>query len=192
MRDQPGGWVTGEYAMLPGSGSERVSRQRPNSRGTEIQRLIGRSLRSIIDLDGLPGLTVTVDCDVIDADGGTRTASITGAWIALYLTCRRLLESGRIDEMPILGQLAAVSVGIVDDRLLLDLDYEEDKTAQVDMNIVGSGAGNLIEVQGTAEGRPFSRAQMSGLIELGLSGISDLMAAQRKALDLPTDAFKTI
>ena len=184
--------MTGEYSMLPGSGAERVSRRRPNSRGTEIQRLIGRSLRSIIDLDRLPGLTVTVDCDVIDADGGTRTASITGAWIALYLSCRRLIESGRIDEMPILGQLAAVSVGIVDDRLLVDLDYEEDKTAQVDMNIVGSGAGNLIEVQGTAEGRPFSRTQMSGLIELGLSGIGELLVAQREALDLPAAAFADI
>ena len=192
MRDKPGGWVTAEYSMLPGSGSERISRRRPNSRGTEIQRLIGRSLRSVVDLDRLPGLTLTVDCDVIDADGGTRTASITGAWIALYLACQRLLAAGRIEEMPILGQLAAVSVGIVDDRLLLDLDYGEDSSAQVDMNIVGSGAGHLIEVQGTAEGRPFSREQMNGLIELGLSGIQELLAAQRAALDIPDGSFSMI
>lgn len=191
MRDSAGGWVTAEYSMLPGSGSDRVSRRRPNSRATEIQRLIGRSLRSAIDLKRLPPVTITLDCDVIDADGGTRTASITGAWVALYLVCERLVERGSIESNPLVAQVAATSVGVVYDQLLLDLNYTEDRDAQVDMNVVGSAAGRLIEVQGTAEGLPFSRQQLNGMLDLAQAGIGDLARAQRQALGLPDGAFST-
>ncbi|MCA9563099.1 MAG: ribonuclease PH, partial [Myxococcales bacterium] len=184
MKDGDGGWVTAEYAMMPGSSNSRISRRLPNSRGTEIQRLIGRSLRSVVDLKALEGVTLTVDCDVIDADGGTRTASITGAWVALFSACQRLLADGTLAEDPIKGQVAAVSVGVVDDKVLLDLDYPEDSSAQVDFNVVGSGHGGLVEVQGTAGGVPFSRGQMDAMLDLSLAGISQLLEQQRAALGL--------
>lgn len=184
--------MTAEYSMLPGSSQDRISRRRPNSRGTEIQRLIGRSLRSVVALERLPEVTITVDCDVIDADGGTRTASITGAWVALYLACERLIKEGLIESQPIIGQVAAVSVGIVQGECLLDLDYPEDSDAQVDMNVVGSGSGGLVEVQGTAEGRPFNTEQMTTMLSFAQSGISELIGAQCKALGISRDVFADV
>jgi ribonuclease PH len=181
MRDQGRGWVTAEYGMLPGSGDSRIAR-RPSGRGTEIQRLIGRSLRAVIDLEALDGFTVTVDCDVLDADGGTRTASITGAWVALHLAFQRLLAAGKLTRDPLRGQAAAVSVGLLGGVPLLDLDYLEDRDADVDMNIVGTADGGVIEVQGTAEGTPFRRAELDALIDLALAGIAELCAAQRAAV----------
>ena len=175
------GWVTAEYRMLPGSSSQRISRGK-NSRATEIQRLIGRSLRGIVDLKRISGLTITVDCDVLDADGGTRTASITGAWVALWLACDRLLQEGRLESMPITGHVAAISAGLVDDSVLLDLDYLEDSAADVDMNVVGTEDGRLVEVQGTAEGTPFERAQLDRLMDYAQSGIEALILEQKKAI----------
>jgi len=192
MRNKEGGWVTAEYSMLPGSSPDRISRRRPNSRGTEIQRLIGRSLRSVVDLERLPEVTITVDCDVIDADGGTRTASITGAWVAFYLACQRLIKEGHIESQPIVGQVAAVSVGIVEGECLLDLDYPEDRDAQVDMNVVGSAGGGLVEVQGTAEGRPFTGDQMTTMLAFAQSGISELVDAQCAALGISRDVFADV
>jgi ribonuclease PH len=175
------GWVTGEYAMLPAATSERspreVNRGRPGGRTQEIQRLIGRSLRSVTDLRALGERTFTVDCDVVQADAGTRTASITGGYIALALALRSLgLEAALTDSV------AAVSVGIVGTDALLDLCYEEDAGAEVDCNVVMTGAGALVEVQGTAEGEPFSRAQMDALLDLATAGIADLTRIQRAAL----------
>jgi ribonuclease PH len=183
MRDKKNerGWVTAEYGMLPGSGGKRIRRGQ-NSRATEIQRLIGRALRAVTDLSALPGRTITLDCDVIDADGGTRTASITGAWIALHRACAELVEAGVLEQMPITGQIAAISVGIVDAHVLLDLDYPEDSNAEVDMNIVATADGRLIEVQGTAEGKPFSREQMDKMLDYAMGGIAELVTAQRAAL----------
>jgi len=181
MKDQNRGWVTAEYGMMPGSSNSRI-RRGTNSRATEIQRLIGRSLRGVVDLDALAGFTITLDCDVLDADGGTRTASITGAWVALQLACRRLLSEGSITKNPVTGQLAAVSVGIVDGVPLLDLDYPEDSNAGVDMNVVGTAEGTLIEVQGTAEGAPFNRAELDRMLDLAQHGISQLTQAQNQAL----------
>ena len=183
MRNQKRGWVTAEYGMLPGSGDTRISR-RQSGRGTEIQRLIGRSLRSVVDLSVLDGFTIALDCDVLDADGGTRTASITGAWVALHLACQRLLEQGRIPRSPITDPVAAVSVGVVGGAILLDLDYAEDLNAEVDMNIVASTEGRLVEVQGTAEGKLYTRAQLDQMLDFALSGIDQLMAAQREVLGL--------
>ena len=173
------GWVTGEYAMLPGSTSERAYRERrgPGGRSKEIERLIGRSLRSVVDLDALPDLTVTVDCDVIEADGGTRTASITGGWVALAQALRAVGHEGALT-----GQVAAISVGIVDGEPRLDLPYEEDARAEVDMNVVATADGRLVEVQGTAEGEPFDRAQLDRLLDLALAGCEELFAAQRAVL----------
>jgi ribonuclease PH len=186
LKGQDRGWVTGEYGMLPGSGSDRIPR-RQSGRGTEIQRLIGRSLRAATDLSALPGLTVTLDCDVLDADGGTRTASITGAWIALYQACRELLDTGRLPRMPLTDQIAAVSVGIVAGQPLLDLDYTEDQTAEVDLNVVATSGGRLVEIQGTAEGQPFTRHQLDRMLDLALTGIERLLRAQREAVGLDPD-----
>jgi ribonuclease PH len=183
LKGQERGWVTAEYGMLPGSGSERIAR-RQSGRATEIQRLIGRSLRSVVDLAVLAGYTVTIDCDVLDADGGTRTAAITGAWVALHQATTHLLESGRIERRAITGQVAAVSAGLIADALLLDLDYLEDQNADVDLNVVATAAGDLVEVQGTAEGRAFSRQQLDGLLDLAQAGIAQLVRAQRAALGL--------
>ena len=181
------GWLTAEYSMLPGSSAQRISREsatgRPNSRSREIQRLIGRSLRAVIDLQRLGEQTLYVDCDVIQADGGTRTAAISGAYVALIEAIDALGQSGALtDADPLLAPLAAISVGVVGDELLLDLCYEEDARAETDMNVVMTGEGGIVEVQGTAEGRPFSRAQTIGMLDLAKVGIDELMAAQRTVL----------
>jgi len=180
------GWVTGEYGMLPRSTHTRTSRERKGAKGRtqEIQRLIGRSLRSVTDLGALGARTVTLDCDVIQADGGTRTASVTGAAVALSLACRTLVREGEIPRDPMRELVAAVSVGIFQGTPLLDLDYSEDSRAQVDMNLVATEGGKLVEVQGTAEGDPFSRDELGELMDLGLEGIRALVAAQKTALGL--------
>jgi ribonuclease PH len=176
------GWVTGEYAMLPGSTTDRARRERngPGGRSKEIERLIGRSLRSVVDLDALPDATLTVDCDVLEADGGTRTAAITGGWVAL---ARALRELGW--EQHLTGQVAAISVGIVDGEPVLDLPYVEDVRAEVDMNVVATADGRLVEVQGTAEGVPFDRAALDRLLDLALQGCEELFALQRDAVERP-------
>jgi ribonuclease PH len=176
------GWVTGEYAMLPGSTTDRARRERngPGGRSKEIERLIGRSLRSVVDLDALPDATVTVDCDVLEADGGTRTAAITGGWVALARAFRALGW-----QQHLTGQVAAVSVGIVDGEPLLDLPYVEDVRAEVDMNVVATADGRLVEVQGTAEGAPFDRAALDRLLDLALQGCEELFELQRRAVELP-------
>ena len=176
-----GGWITAEYRMMPGSTEPRQSRKE-SGRSTEIQRLIGRSLRAAIDLEKLPGLTVTVDCDVLDADGGTRCASITGASVALELAFCRLLQSGRIAENPMKARVAAVSVGMVGGRALLDLCYEEDSAADVDMNVVMTDGGRFVEVQGSGEESTFSRAEMDGMLELAVRGINRFFDCQRQVL----------
>lgn len=174
------GWVTAEYAMLPGSTDTRSGRERRGvgGRSKEIERLIGRSLRAAVDVDALPDVTITVDCDVLSADGGTRTASITGGWVALASALRRA-DLGHA----LIRQVAAVSVGIVDEHLLLDLDQQEDNRASVDMNVVMADDGLLVEVQGTAEGAPFARAQHDALLDLALAGCTQLASIQRSALD---------
>ncbi|TVP53726.1 MAG: ribonuclease PH [Gemmatimonadales bacterium] len=179
------GWVTGEYSMLPRATHTRTGRERDGLRGRtqEIQRLIGRSLRSVTDLRLLGARTITLDCDVLQADGGTRTAAVTGAWVALALATRALLREGVIEANPILGQVAAVSVGLVEGRALLDLDYGEDSSAQVDMNLVGTERGAFVEVQGTAEGAPFTPEELEVLMAFGLAGIQTLCTAQREAVE---------
>ena len=180
------GWVTGEYGMLPRATHTRSRRERGRvgGRTQEIQRLIGRSLRSVIDLKALGPRTVIVDCDVLQADGGTRTASITGASVALWSAFDGLVNEGMIERNPMREMVAAVSVGIVDGELALDLDYPEDSTAQVDMNIVATEAGHFVEVQGTAEGHPFRRDQLDELLELAIEGIARLVRAQKAALGI--------
>ena len=170
--------------MLPRSTHRRTGRERgaPKGRTQEIQRLIGRSLRAVVDLEALGPRQITLDCDVLQADGGTRTASITGAWVALELACRGLVRQGLLAASPVRDGVAAVSVGIADGLPRLDLDYALDRDAQVDMNVVATGAGQLVEVQGTAEGAPFARAELDRLLDLALSGISTLLAAQQDAL----------
>jgi ribonuclease PH len=181
------GWVTAEYAMLPRSTETRTSRETgrggPSGRTHEIQRLIGRSLRAISNRRVLGDRTITLDCDVLQADGGTRTAAITGAYVAFAIACKRLMKDRRITKSPIINEVAAVSVGIVDGRPLLDLKYDEDSRAQVDMNIVCAGDGRFIEVQGTAEGAPFTREEMDNLLELGKKGIEQLVRLQRQAIE---------
>ncbi|MDE2740127.1 MAG: ribonuclease PH [Gemmatimonadota bacterium] len=175
------GWLTAEYSMLPGSSTRRVTRE-PNSRAREIQRLIGRSLRAVVDLEQLGERTLYVDCDVIQADGGTRTASITGAYVALAEALLTL--PGDV----LAEQIAAVSVGIVGDQSLLDLCYEEDSRAETDMNVVMTGPGGIVEIQGTAEGRPFTRAQAVELLDLAAVGIERLLAVQQSVLSALTKA----
>lgn len=181
------GWVTGEYAMLPRATHTRSGRERngPKGRTQEIQRLIGRSLRSVTNLDGMGAYTITVDCDVLQADGGTRTASVTGACVALSLAGAWMVREGLAAKNPVRERVAAVSVGIVDGVPRLDLDYREDVRAQVDMNVVGTESGGLVEVQGTAEGNPFRRDELDALIDLATSGIEILLAAQAHALRTP-------
>ncbi|MGZ5129559.1 MAG: ribonuclease PH [Actinomycetota bacterium] len=180
------GWVTGEYSMLPAATNERSTREvnkgRPGGRTQEIQRLIGRSLRSVTDLSRLGERTITVDCDVLQADAGTRTASITGGYVALAIALRGLAEQGLVPDDILTDSVAAVSVGIVDDEARLDLCYDEDAGAEVDFNVVMTGSGDFVEVQGTAEGTPFSRAQLDALLDLAGDGIADLTAIQHKAL----------
>jgi ribonuclease PH len=180
------GWVTAEYGMLPASTGERkrrdVSKGRPDGRTVEIQRLIGRSLRGVIDFEKLGERTVWIDCDVLEADGGTRCASITGGYVALELALRRLMAEERLSELPLTGSVAAVSCGIVRGRALLDLDYSEDSNAEVDANVVMTGEGGLVEVQATAERTPLSRASLDELLALGAAGIDKLRAAQQEAV----------
>ena len=187
LRGSGKGWVTAEYALLPRSTAVRVPRDavkgRINGRSQEIQRLIGRSLRAAVDLDALGERCITLDCDVLQADGGTRTASITGAYVALVDALRWLRGTGAFEKLPLRSQVAAVSVGKVDGRLLLDLCYDEDSSAEVDFNVVMNGHGDFVEVQGTGEGGVFSRAEMNGMLDLAASGISELMEAQRTTLD---------
>jgi len=184
LRGQGKGWVTAEYAMLPRSSPERIERERrgPGGRSQEIQRLIGRSLRAVVDMAALGERSILIDCDVLNADAGTRTASITGGWVALVLAVERLRAKQVIEKSPITGSVAAVSVGICDGKALLDLCYEEDHRAEVDLNVVMTGSGRFVEVQGTAEGKAFSQAQLDRMLELGRSGIEHLAALQRTTL----------
>ncbi len=175
------GWVTAEYAMLPGSTPDR-KRRGPDSRGTEIQRLIGRTLRAAVDLEKMPGVAITCDCDVVVADGGTRTASITGAFVALAMAVRWARQQGRIARDPILGPVAAVSAGIIDGQPHLDLDYELDVRAEVDLNVAMNHRGRFVEVQGTGEAGVFSRAQLDAMLDLAGKGIRRLIRIQRDAL----------
>ncbi|HJQ94540.1 MAG TPA: ribonuclease PH [Acidimicrobiia bacterium] len=183
MRDTGKGWVTAEYGMLPGSSAERIGRdQYQKGRALEISRLIGRSLRSVVDPVTMGEMMVRVDCDVLQADGGTRTAAITGAWVALHQAFSDSMDKGMLAHHPILDQVAAISVGIVDGDLLLDLDYEDDVRAEVDFNVVMSGRGLLVEVQGSAEKAPFSREELDRILDLAASGIEVLVDAQKQAV----------
>ncbi len=189
MRDQRiknKGWVTAEYSMLPRSTSERMQREitrgGPSGRTQEIQRLIGRSLRAAVDLYALEEQTVWIDCDVIQADGGTRTAAITGAFIALWDACQELVKRKKIKNFPIIDNIAATSVGLVDGEALLDLCYTEDSTADVDMNIVMTGSGTFIEIQGTAEEKPFSREDYDQMLDLAVGGIKQLVRLQNRMM----------
>jgi ribonuclease PH len=184
MRNKGIGWVTAEYAMLPRATNTRTQRetQRPSGRTQEIQRLIGRSLRAVVDNALLGERQIMLDCDVIQADGGTRCASITGAYVALALACRRLVKNGILKTSPILSEVAAVSVGIIEGTPILDLAYAEDSVADVDMNIVCTGRGKFIEIQGTAEREPFTREQMDEMLLLAEKGVNELFEVQRKAL----------
>ncbi|MCI0418054.1 MAG: ribonuclease PH [Acidobacteria bacterium] len=188
LRGQGKGWVTSEYAMLPRATQIRTSREstkgKPSGRTQEIQRLIGRSLRSVTQMEELGERTVWIDCDVIEADGGTRTASITGAFVALGLALQKLVNEGVLQKLPLRDYLAATSVGVVDGQLLLDLNYEEDSQAQVDMNLVETGGGLLVEVQGTAEGNPFSKDVFYQLITLGSDGTRQLVEVQKRLVHL--------
>ena len=186
MRDSRKGWVTAEYSMLPGSSPERI-RRRTSGRDQEIQRLIGRSLRCVIDMAALGERSITVDCDVLSADGGTRTASICGGYVALHDACERLVQAKEIPANPLLTECAAISVGIIDGQSLLDLPYREDSTADVDFNVVMTGDGALIEVQGTAEGEPFSRQELSQILDLAAKGIAEINEAQRAVLRTPPE-----
>jgi ribonuclease PH len=182
LRDSGQGWVTAEYAMLPGSTNTRSSRG-ASGRGKEIERLIGRALRAGVALDKLGNRTITIDCDVIQADGGTRTAAITGGWVALALACRRLEAAGRLAASPLRGQIAAVSVGVIDGEPRLDLPYVEDAAAEVDMNVVMLEGERLVEIQGTGEKGTFDRATLDRLVDLAARGVGELMVAQRRALE---------
>jgi len=186
LRGTGKGWVTGEYSMLPASTLERspreVNKGRPGGRTQEIQRLIGRALRSVTDLRRLGERMVTIDCDVLQADAGTRTASITGGYVALAIALRGLAGRGQAPDDLLLDSVAAVSVGLVDGEARLDLCYDEDAGAEVDFNVVMTGAGSLVEVQGTAEGEPFSRVQLDGLLDLAADGIARLTRVQHAAL----------
>ena len=186
MQGRGTGWLTAEYGMLPASTGDRkprdVSKGRPDGRTVEIQRLIGRSLRGVVDFEALGERTVYVDCDVLEADGGTRCASITGGFVALDLACRRLLEQGALSRSPLDGTVAAVSCGVVGGVPLLDLDYPEDSSAEVDANVVMTGDGGLVEVQATAERTPLSRAHLDDLLALAQQGIEGLRAAQAAAV----------
>jgi len=186
LKGQNKGWVTAEYAMLPRATQARTQREstkgKVSGRTNEIQRLIGRSLRAVVELEKLGERTITLDCDVIQADGGTRTASITGAFVALVLALKKLVKDGVLEKMPIRDWLAAVSVGKIEDTLCLDLAYIEDSQAIVDMNVVMTGAGNFVEIQGTAEGYPFTPGELDNLLVLAEKGVKQLIAEQKKIL----------
>jgi ribonuclease PH len=183
LRGTGRGWVTAEYAMLPRATNTRVAREgrtgKVQGRTYEIQRLVGRALRAVVDFERLGERTITIDCDVLQADGGTRTASINGGWIALWLACSRLAAGGSLPGNPVREPVMAVSVGVVEGRVLVDLDYAEDSAAQVDMNVVMTGSGMLIEVQGTAEGAPFSREQLDGMLQAALRSGRKILAVQK-------------
>ena len=191
MRGKGKGWVTAEYSLLPGSSPERVTREaakgKQSGRTQEIQRLIGRSLRSVTDLVAVGELQVTVDCDVIQADGGTRTASICGAYVALHDAFTRLIQQGVVSRHPLTDSLAAISVGVVDATCMLDLDYLEDSRAEVDMNVVMNGSGRFVELQGTAEGLPFTRTELDELLGLAQNGITTLLDLQAEVLSTPPE-----
>ena len=184
MRDSGKGWMTAEYAMLPGSvaGRKRRETTHKDGRSVEIQRLIGRALRAAVDLEGFPGTTLHVDCDVLQADGGTRCASITGAMVAIHDAFQAMANAEKLSHWPLQDWIAAVSVGVVNGELLLDLDYEEDFAAQVDMNIVATSKGQLMEVQGATEGSPFDREIFDRLLDLGLAGCAQIGEMQQKAV----------
>ena len=188
LRDKGRGWVTAEYGMLPRAthtrGDREAARGKQSGRTQEIQRLIGRALRAVVDLPGLGENTIHVDCDVLQADGGTRTAAITGAFVALHDALGWMRDKGRIATLPVRDFVAAVSVGMVEGEAVLDLDYPEDSACQTDMNVVMTGAGRFVEVQGTAEGEPFARAELDRLLALAARGIAELIAHQRRALGL--------
>lgn len=183
--DPPQGWLTAEYSMLPGAPNQRFRRERgkANSRSTEIQRLIGRALRAVVDMTRFPGITVNVDCDVLQADGGTRTAAITGACVALYDAFSKLKNDGLIKENPLKEMIAAISVGIVDREPVLDLDYTADSKADVDMNVVMTESGKFVEIQGTAEAAPFDDSQLKIMLKAAKIGIKQLLREQKKALE---------
>jgi ribonuclease PH len=187
LRNTGKGWVTAEYSMLPRSTHTRSTRDsttgRPSGRSFEIQRLIGRSLRSVTDLHGFGERTIWVDCDVIQADGGTRTASITGAYIALVDAFQKMMEMGMIDEIPVHDSVAAISVGKIDEKIFLDLNYEEDFRAQVDMNVVMTGGGKFVEIQGTGEEFVFSKDDVDEMIKYAQKGIKELTKIQKKSLE---------
>lgn len=189
MRGRGKGWVTAEYSMLPGASAERIGREaakgKQSGRTQEIQRLIGRSLRSVCDMAALGERQVIVDCDVLQADGGTRTASICGGYVALHDALTRLVQAGRLDRHPLTDTLAAISVGIVGGTPMLDLPYVEDSTAEVDMNVVMTGAGRFVEVQGTAEGATFSRDELDALLALAEMGIAEITDQQARVLATP-------
>lgn len=186
LKDTGKGWITAEYSMLPRSTRDRVTRDsvrgRIGGRSHEIQRIIGRALRSVVSLEKLGERAITIDCDVIQADGGTRTASITGAFVAMSDAVFNLVSAGMLEENPVVDFIAAVSVGIAGGSLALDLNYEEDSSAEVDMNVAMTGSGMLVEVQGTAEGKPFSKRQLTQMIALAEKGITELIAKQKEIL----------
>ena len=184
LRNTGRGWVTAEYSMLPGSSPERI-RRRTSGRDQEIQRLIARSLRAVVNLEAMPEMEVTVDCDVLQADGGTRTASICGGFVALHDAFTRMVATGDLPASPIIEELAAISVGIVDGAPRLDLPYVEDSTAEVDFNVVMTGSGRFVEVQGTAEGQACARSELDALVDLAAMGIAQIVSAQRAVLATP-------
>jgi ribonuclease PH len=196
LKDKGQGWVTAEYSMLPRAthtrNSREVSQGRPSGRTSEIQRLIGRSLRAAIDMTKMPDRTLTLDCDVLQADGGTRTAAITGAWVAANLALARLLLTGDIADWPVVEQVAAVSVGILNGVPLLDLEYVEDQAAEVDMNVVATAGGSLVEIQGTGEKRSFRREEMDALVDLAFKGIHELAATQNEVLALTLEEVRQV
>jgi ribonuclease PH len=187
LKGQGQGWITAEYGMLPRSTGTRMGREasrgKQGGRTMEIQRLIGRSLRAIVDMKALGERTITIDCDVIQADGGTRTASITGGFVALHDAISQLMDQGLLKKSPLLGQIASISVGIYKGNAVLDLDYDEDSNAETDMNVVMNDQGAFIEVQGTAEGHPFSQDEMNTMLDYAKKGIAELIEHQKKALE---------
>lgn len=186
--DSGEGWVTAEYSMIPRSTGTRmrrdISKLKKNNRAVEIQRLIGRALRAVVDFEALGERTITLDCDVIQADGGTRTASITGAYVALAIACKKLMDQGLIEKYPLNGFVSAISVGIYKETPVLDLNYEEDSNAKVDMNVIMTDKGELIEVQGTGEEAPFTRTQLNEMLDLAEKGIGELTEFQKILLEV--------
>jgi len=195
LKGEQKGWITAEYAMIPRATAVRTVREaargKIGGRTQEIQRLIGRAMRSVVDLKGLGERTLWIDCDVIQADGGTRTASITGSFVAMVDALKRLVDAGHLQGVPVIDYLAAVSVGKVNDEILLDLNFDEDSKAQVDMNVVMTGSGKIVEIQGTAEEYPFTKTEMDALLEYAGKGIKDLIALQRQTLGNIADLVGT-